>query len=86
MTNPFMYVYYLFLGLCKCINAQIKHFNNKDTLPTKGIAARLVVCGDCPINRNGVCGDGIEEGCGCILLEKAKISSESCPLDKWEGM
>jgi hypothetical protein len=86
MTNPFTYVYYLILGLFKCVNAQYKYMSEKDTLPTKMIGNRLVICGDCPINRNGVCGDGIEEGCGCILTEKAKMSTESCPLDKWEGM
>jgi hypothetical protein len=68
----------LIVGIYRCIRAQIKYLRFGKEVPTEELAKRLTICGSCPFENNGVCMQ-----CGCILAEKARMSTEQCPNNYW---
>lgn len=44
------------------------------------VAARLAICGGCDQFADGRC-----RVCGCWLLAKARMTTEDCPLGKWNN-
>jgi hypothetical protein len=66
-------------GAIKCLKAQIRYMRYGKELEIKEVAKRLTICGTCRYENKGVCGS-----CGCILLEKAPMSTENCPELFWE--
>lgn len=69
----------LIKGAFRCLRAQIRYLRYGKELETEEIARRLTICGSCRYEQQGVCG-----GCGCIILEKAPMSTENCPELFWE--
>lgn len=69
----------LFKGAYRCIVAQVKYIRFGKEVTTETIAKRLTVCSGCPFENNGTCME-----CGCILAEKARMSTEDCPQGYWE--
>lgn len=49
-------------------------------VPEKELTERLNICYDCPLydEDSNRCKE-----CGCFVDKKARLSSESCPIDKW---
>lgn len=72
-------VWDLIRGIYRCIRAQIKYLRFGKEVSTKEIANRLTICSNCPFENNGTCMQ-----CGCILAEKARMSTEECPNDYWK--
>ena len=70
----------LFRGAYRCVRAQVRYMRFGKELDTETIAKRLTICSGCPFENNGTCMD-----CGCILIEKAPMSTEKCPNNYWEG-
>jgi hypothetical protein len=45
---------------------------------------RMAKCFNCPLHTKiGTCGDGLTQGCGCVVKLKTQYAEESCPEGKW---
>ena len=55
-------------------------------VPTESqISERLEICKSCEFwNENGFVGTGLCEKCGCSTEAKIRMSSQKCPIDKWD--
>lgn len=73
-------LYEVLFGALKCIKAQIKFMRKGEEVSTETLAKRLTVCSGCPFENSGVCME-----CGCILAEKARMSTENCPQNYWDN-
>jgi hypothetical protein len=67
-----------FTGAYRCLMAQVNYLRFGKEVTTKVLADRLTICSKCPFENSGVC-----MGCGCILAEKARMSTEDCPNGFW---
>jgi len=68
----------LLVGIYRCIRAQINYLRFGTEVTTEELAERLTICSKCPFENSGTCMQ-----CGCILAEKARMSTEQCPNDYW---
>jgi len=50
---------------------------------TEEYQARLKVCSTCEMQKDGRC---LLKSCGCFLSRKAKLSTETCNIGKWDNL
>lgn len=82
----FYAVYYgltwVFGGLYRCISAQVRWFRTGSVYATsETVKARLDQCVPCPFRESERCTQ-----CGCPIVDKVRMNSEFCPIDKWSSV
>ena len=64
------------------VRAVVRHAANGFAwVPADVLGQRLAVCASCEFHDGGRCGK-----CGCFVVPKAKMASESCPAGKWPAI